>query len=158
MTWRNHRFEMFRYGFGYDRVATAFPRLDGQRFPLPRGPRPRKSSSLSAIAGSARAKTSPSIDDPAQAVLGCVTNVLVWVEEASRLCYSSNRRELASSRVSSLLGMGLQSQTSGRTEARIRQSSVRERTPKGRRLRESVARAARHAPRDVVTARREGTI
>ena len=35
-------------------------RLDGQRFPLSRGPRPRKSGSPSAIAGSARATTSPS--------------------------------------------------------------------------------------------------
>ena len=32
---------------------------------------------------------------PAQAVLGCVENVLVWVEEASRLGYSPKRRELA---------------------------------------------------------------
>jgi hypothetical protein len=32
-------------------------------------------------------------DGPAQAVLGCVTNVLVWVEEASRSGHSPNRRE-----------------------------------------------------------------
>ena len=63
-----------------DRVAPTFPRLDGQRFPFPRGPRPRKPGSPSAIAGSARATTSSSIDCPAQAVLGCVENVLVWVE------------------------------------------------------------------------------
>src|SRR5271167_78268 len=66
----------------YDRVAPTFPRLDGQRFPFPGGPRPRKPGSPSAIAGSARATTSPSIDGPAQTVLGCVENVLVWVEEA----------------------------------------------------------------------------
>jgi hypothetical protein len=54
---------------------------------------------------------------PAQAVLGCVENVLGRVEEASRLGHSPNRRELASSGVSCVLGMGLKIQTSGRTEA-----------------------------------------
>jgi hypothetical protein len=45
---------------------------------------PLCADSLSAaIAGSARATTSPSIYCPAQAVLGCVENVLVRVEEAS---------------------------------------------------------------------------
>jgi hypothetical protein len=42
----------------------------------------------SVTAGSARATTSPSIDCPAQAVLGCVANVLVRMEEASRLGHS----------------------------------------------------------------------
>jgi len=50
---------------------------------ITRGPRPRKPGSSSAIAGSARAKTLPSINCPAQTVLGCVKNVLVWVETAS---------------------------------------------------------------------------
>jgi hypothetical protein len=35
-----------------------------------------------------RAPPSPSIDCPAQAVLGCVENLLVWVEEASHLGHS----------------------------------------------------------------------
>ena len=73
--------------------------------------------SPSATAGPARATTSPSIDYPAQAVLDCVENVLVRVDQASRLGHSSNRRELASSGVSFVLGMGLQIQTSGRAEA-----------------------------------------
>jgi hypothetical protein len=34
--------------------------------------------------------------------LGCVTNVLVWLEEASRLGCSSNRRELAVPRQNAL--------------------------------------------------------
>ena len=51
MTWGKARFGLFRYDSGYDRIAPTFPRLDGQRFPLPRGPRPRKSGSPSAIAG-----------------------------------------------------------------------------------------------------------
>jgi hypothetical protein len=46
------------------------------------GPHPRKPGSPSAIAGSARATTPPSIDCPAQAVLGCVENVLVRVDQA----------------------------------------------------------------------------
>ena len=85
-------------------------------FPFPGGPRPREPGSPSAIAGSARATTSPSINCPAQAVLGCVANVLVRVEEASRLGHSEKRRELASDGVSFVLGMGLQSPTSRRTE------------------------------------------
>ncbi len=47
----------------------------------------------------------------------CVENVLVRVEEASRSGHSKNRLELASSGVSFVLGMALQSQTSRRTEA-----------------------------------------
>jgi hypothetical protein len=74
--------------FCHDRVAPASPRVDGQRFPFPRGPRPRKPGSASAIAGFTRATTSPSIDRSAQAVLGCVANLLVRVEEASHLGYS----------------------------------------------------------------------
>src|SRR5271167_1791300 len=106
MTWRKARFGLFRYDSGYDRVAPTFPRPDGQRFSLPRGPRPRKSGSPSTIASSARATTSPSTDCPSQAVLGCIENVLVRMEEASRLGYSSNRPELASGGVSPVLGMG----------------------------------------------------
>jgi hypothetical protein len=55
---------------------------DGQRFPFPGGPRPRKPGSASAIAGSAPATTSPSLDSPAQAVLGCVENLLVVSAES----------------------------------------------------------------------------
>ena len=62
--------------------------MDGQRFPFPGGPRPRKPGAASAIADSARATASPSIDCLAQAVLGGVENVLVRVEEASRLGHS----------------------------------------------------------------------
>src|SRR6516162_3501076 len=76
-------------------------------FSLPRGPRPRKLGSPSATARFAHATASHSIDCPAQAVLGCVENVLVWVEETSRLGYSPNRRELASSRFSFVLDMDL---------------------------------------------------
>jgi hypothetical protein len=64
MTWRKARFGFFRYDSGYDRVAPTFPRLDGQCFPLTRGPRPRKPGTPSTINGSARATTSPSIDCP----------------------------------------------------------------------------------------------
>jgi hypothetical protein len=96
MTWRKGGCGLFRYDSGYDRVASTFPRLDSQRFPLPRGPRPRKPGSPSTIAGSAHATTSLSIDGPAQTVLGCVENGLVRVAEASGLGYSPNRRELAS--------------------------------------------------------------
>jgi hypothetical protein len=60
MTWRKARFRLFRYNSGYDRIAPTFPRLVGQRFPFPGGPRPREPGSPSAIAGSARATTSPS--------------------------------------------------------------------------------------------------
>ena len=62
MACRKARFGLFRSDSGYDRVAPTFPRLDGQRFSLPRGPRPRESGSPPTIAGSARATTSPSID------------------------------------------------------------------------------------------------
>jgi putative transposase len=74
------------------------------------GPRPRKPGSPSAIVSSARATTSPSIDSPAQDVLGCVENALVRVDQASHLGHSSNRRELASSGVSFVLDVGLSSQ------------------------------------------------
>ena len=57
-----------------------------------------------------------SIDSPAKAVLGCLENVLVRLEEASRLGYSPNRRELASSRFSFVLDMDLKIQTSRRAE------------------------------------------
>jgi hypothetical protein len=52
-----------------------------------------------------QATASPSIDRHAQAVLGRVENILVGVEEASRLGHSSNRHELASSGVLSVLHM-----------------------------------------------------
>src|SRR5260370_33451405 len=81
-------FGFFRYNSCHDCVAPTFPRLVGQRFPFPRGPRPREPGSPSAIAGSARATTSPSIDCPAQAVLGCVANVLVRVDQAAHLGHS----------------------------------------------------------------------
>src|SRR6516164_9404776 len=99
------------------------PRVDRQLFSLPRGPHPRKLGSPSATARFARTTASHSIDCPAQAVLGCVENALVWVEEASRLGYSPNRRELASSRVWFVLGMDLKIQTSRRAEARQQRSS-----------------------------------
>jgi hypothetical protein len=70
MTWRKARFRLFRYNSGYDRVAPTFPRLVGKRFPFPGEPRPREPGSPSAIAGAACATTSPSINCPAQAVLG----------------------------------------------------------------------------------------
>jgi len=62
MACRKARFGLFRADSGYDGVAPTFPRLDGQRFLLPRGPRPRESGSPPTIAGSAGATTSPSID------------------------------------------------------------------------------------------------
>src|SRR5260370_16187320 len=65
MTWGKAPFGLFRYDSGYDRVAPTFPRLVGKRFPFPGGPRPREPGSPSAIAGSARATTSPSINCPA---------------------------------------------------------------------------------------------
>src|SRR6516164_9151729 len=99
-----------------DCVASTSPWVDHQLFSLPPGPRPRKLGSPSAIAGSACATASHSIDCPAQAVLGGVENVLVWVEEASRLGYSPKRRELAWSRVSFVLDMDLKIQTSRRAE------------------------------------------
>ena len=64
------------------------------------------------LASPARQTTSPSIDCPAQAVLGRIENVLVRVDEASRPGHSENRGELASGWVSFVLGMGLKSQTS----------------------------------------------
>jgi len=90
--------------------------VDRQLFSLPRGPRPRKLGSPSAIAGSACATTSPSIDCPAQAVLGCVENVLVWVEEAFRLGYPPKRREMASSMLLFVLDMDLKIPTNRRAE------------------------------------------
>ena len=83
----------------------------------PTGPRPRKPGSPSAIASSARQTTSPSIDCPAQVVLGRVEKVLVRVDKASRLGHSQNRRELASGWLPVVLDMGFKSQTSGRTKA-----------------------------------------
>src|SRR5712691_11232927 len=77
-----------------------------------KGSRPRKLGSPSATASPARQTTSPSIDCPAQAVLGRIENVLVRVDEASRPGHSENRGELASGWVSFVLGMGLKSQTS----------------------------------------------
>ena len=68
--------------------------MGGQRFPFPEGSRPRILGSPSATASPARQTTSPSIDCPAQAVLGRIENVLVRVDEASRLGHSENRREL----------------------------------------------------------------
>ena len=101
-------FRFFRYNSCHDCVASTSPWVDHQLFSLPPGPRPRKLGSPSAIAGSACATASHSIDCPAQAVLGGVENVLVWVEEASRLGYSPKRRELAWSRVSFVLeGAGI---------------------------------------------------
>jgi len=61
-------------------------------FSLPQGPRPRELGSPPATARVVRSAASYSIDCPAQTVLGGVENVLVWVEEASRLGYSANRR------------------------------------------------------------------
>src|SRR6266852_8914065 len=74
MTWRRARFGPF---LCHDRVAPASPRLDGQRFPFPGRPRPRKPGSPSATASSARETTSPPIDCPAQAVLGRIEDVVV---------------------------------------------------------------------------------
>ena len=90
--------------------------MDRQLFSLPRGPRPRKLGSPPATARFTRATASHSIDCPAQAVLGGVEKVLVWMEEASRLGYSPKRRELAWSRVSFVLDMDLKIQTSRRAE------------------------------------------
>jgi hypothetical protein len=50
--------------------------------------RPRKPGSPSATAGSARQATSPSIDCDPQGVLGRVENVVVGVDETSRLGHS----------------------------------------------------------------------
>ena len=58
---------------------------------------------------SAHATTSPSINGPAPAVLDCVENVLVRVEETSRFGHPENGRELASGGVSFVLDLGLQS-------------------------------------------------
>src|SRR5580765_8834268 len=110
MTWRKAGFRFFRYNSCHERVASTFPRLVGQRFPFPGGPHPREPRSPWAIAGSACATTSPSINCPAQTVLGCVANVLVRMEEAAHLGHSQNRRELASRGVSFVLDVGLQSQ------------------------------------------------
>ena len=90
--------------------------MDRQRFSLPRGPRPRKLGSPPATARFTRATASHSIDCPAQAVLGGVEKVLVWMEEASRLGYSPKRRELASSRLLFVLDMDLKIQPSRRAE------------------------------------------
>src|SRR6516225_5373962 len=113
---RKTGFRFFRHYSCHDCVAPASPRVDRQPFSLPRGPRPRKLGSPSATARFARATASHSIDCPAQAVLGGVENVLVWVEEASRLGHSPKRRELASSRFSFVLDMDLKIRTSRRAE------------------------------------------
>src|SRR5258708_20329356 len=68
-------FGFFRYNSCHDCVAPTFPRLVGQRFPFPGGPRPREPGSPSAIAGSARATTPPSIDCPPQPLLASVHNL-----------------------------------------------------------------------------------
>src|SRR6516164_10350433 len=114
---RKTGFRFFRYNSCHDCVAPASPWVDRQLFSLPRGPRPRKLGSPPATARFARATASHSIDCSAQAVLACVENVLVRVEEASRLGYSPNRCELASSRVSFVLDMDRKIQTSRRAEA-----------------------------------------
>jgi putative transposase len=49
MTWSKARFGLFRYDSAYDRVAPTFPRLVGQRFPFPGGPRPREPGSPPAL-------------------------------------------------------------------------------------------------------------
>src|SRR6516164_11352879 len=113
---RKTGFRFFRYNSCHDCVAPASPWVDRQLFSLPRGPRPRKLGSPPATARFARATASHSIDCSAQAVLACVENVLVWVEEASRLGYSPNRCELASSRVSFVLDMDRMIPTSRRAE------------------------------------------
>src|SRR5260370_3365485 len=110
----------FRYNSCPDCVASTFPRLVGQRFPFPGGPRPREPGSPSAIAGSARATTSPSIKCPAQVVLGCVENVLVRMDQAAHL----GHRELASSGVSFVLDVGLEIQP-GRGTAACQQGGSR---------------------------------
>jgi hypothetical protein len=69
-----------------------------------------------AIAGSARQTTSPSTDYLAQAVLDRLKIVLVGMDEASRLGYSSNRRALASGWLRVVLEMDFKSPTSGRTK------------------------------------------
>src|SRR6516162_8406772 len=108
--------DFFRYNSCHDCVAPASPRVDRQLFSLPRGPRPRKLGSAPATARFARATASHSIDCPAQAVLGGVENVLVWMEEASRLGYSPKRRELAWSTGSFAPDMHLKIPTSRRAE------------------------------------------
>src|SRR6516162_11925539 len=75
---RKTGFRFFRYNSCHDCVASPSPRVDRQLFSLPRGPRPRKLGSPPATARFARLTASHSIDCPAQAVLGCVENVLVW--------------------------------------------------------------------------------
>src|SRR6266478_4033232 len=117
MTWRKLDSVFSAKILCHDRVAPAFPRLVGQFAQLPGGPRPRKRGSPSAIAGTARATTSPSIDCLTQTVLGCIENVLVRVETASRLGHSKNRRELAPSGISFVLDVGLQNPPGRRAEA-----------------------------------------
>src|SRR2546429_8767207 len=83
----------------------------------------------------------------------CVENVLVRVEEASRSGHSKNRLELASSGVSFVLGMALQSQTSRRTEA-CQQRGSRPDLPYG--CRESDLGSAAHSWRTRSEERRVG--
>jgi hypothetical protein len=106
----------FMHGLHGSLQVSSSPWVDRQLFSLPRGPCPRKPGSPPTIAGSARATTSPSIDFPAKAVLGCLENFLVRVEEASRLGYSPNRRALASSRFSFVLDMDVKIPTRSRAE------------------------------------------
>src|ERR1017187_10721981 len=94
-----------------------------QCFPFQREPLPRKSRSPSATPCSARQTTSPSIDSSAQAVLDRLENVLVGVDEASRLGYSSNRRALASGWLPVVLDLGFKVWTSGGTETGEQASS-----------------------------------
>ncbi len=102
MTWRKARFGPFRYNSGYDRVAPTFPRLVGQRFPFPGGPRPREPDDLTAL------------------------HKLFWV--ALRTCWSGWTKPLIlvtprtvvnwhRAGVSFVLDVGLQSQPGRRTEA-----------------------------------------
>src|SRR6516162_2002555 len=118
--------------------------MDRQLFSVPRGPCPRKLGSPSATARFARATAPHSINCPEQAVLGCVENDLVWMEETSRIGYSPNRRELASSRFSFVLEMDLKIPTSRRAEG-CQQRGSRPDLSNG--CRESELRSAAHSRR-----------
>ena len=73
--------------------------------------------------GPALQTTSPSADFPEQAVLDRVENVLVGVDEASRLGHSQNRGRVASSWLPAVLDVGFKSQTRWRPEAGEQKSS-----------------------------------
>jgi hypothetical protein len=64
-----------------------------------------------------------SIDSSAQAVLDRLENVLVGVDEASRLGYSSNRGAVASGWLPVVLDLGFKAWTSGGTETGEQASS-----------------------------------